>query len=189
MSSSRRQYPFHLIEPKWQQTWDEQQAFRAFNPGDEIPANHPFAIRHGADSMSVKRWPAARPRRSFTSSTCFRIRAARACTSGIPKATRPRTFWRATNARMRLQRAASDGLGCVRPARRAIRRQDRPASARDDRGEHRQLHAPDQKPRLQLRLVARTRHDRRGIFQMDAMDFSQALQLVVQSGNEQGRAD
>ncbi len=46
MSSSRRQYPFHLIEPKWQAMWDEQQAFRAFNPGDEIPANHPFAQRH-----------------------------------------------------------------------------------------------------------------------------------------------
>jgi leucyl-tRNA synthetase len=46
MSSSRRQYPFHLIEPKWQKTWDEQQAFRAFNPNEEIPANHPFAQRH-----------------------------------------------------------------------------------------------------------------------------------------------
>jgi leucyl-tRNA synthetase len=46
MSSSRRQYPFHLIESKWQQTWEQQQAFRAFNPGDEIPANHPFAVRH-----------------------------------------------------------------------------------------------------------------------------------------------
>ncbi|MEY4917636.1 MAG: hypothetical protein RL616_1549, partial [Verrucomicrobiota bacterium] len=46
MSSSRRQYPFHLIEPKWQKIWDEQQAFRAFNPGEEIPANHPFAVRH-----------------------------------------------------------------------------------------------------------------------------------------------
>ena len=46
MSSSRRQYPFHLIEPKWQQTWEQQQAFRAFNPNDEIPANHPFAVRH-----------------------------------------------------------------------------------------------------------------------------------------------
>jgi leucyl-tRNA synthetase len=46
MASSRRQYPFHLIEPKWQQVWDEQQAFRAFNPGEEIPANHPFAVRH-----------------------------------------------------------------------------------------------------------------------------------------------
>jgi leucyl-tRNA synthetase len=47
MSSSRRQYPFHLIEPKWQQTWEQQQAFRAFNPGEEVPANHPFGVRHG----------------------------------------------------------------------------------------------------------------------------------------------
>ncbi|HTR44023.1 MAG TPA: leucine--tRNA ligase [Pseudomonadales bacterium] len=46
MSSSRRQYPFHLIEPKWQKVWDDQQAFRAFNPGDDIPASHPFAQRH-----------------------------------------------------------------------------------------------------------------------------------------------
>ncbi|MGO8765391.1 MAG: leucine--tRNA ligase [Limisphaerales bacterium] len=46
MSSSRRQYPFHLIEPKWQKIWDDQQAFHAFNPGEEVPANHPFAQRH-----------------------------------------------------------------------------------------------------------------------------------------------
>jgi leucyl-tRNA synthetase len=46
MSGSRRQYPFHLIEPKWQQVWDEQQAFRAFNPGDSVPEGHPFGIRH-----------------------------------------------------------------------------------------------------------------------------------------------
>jgi leucyl-tRNA synthetase family protein len=46
MSSSRRSYPFHLIEPKWQQAWDEAQAFRAFNPNEEIPAAHPFAQRH-----------------------------------------------------------------------------------------------------------------------------------------------
>jgi leucyl-tRNA synthetase len=52
MASSRRQYPFHLIEPKWQQTWEQQQAFRAFNPGDSVPEQHPFALRHGADSMS-----------------------------------------------------------------------------------------------------------------------------------------
>ena len=45
--AGRRQYPFHLIEPKWQQTWEEQQAFRAFNPGEEIPASHPFGVRHG----------------------------------------------------------------------------------------------------------------------------------------------
>ena len=46
MSSSRRQYTFHLIEPKWQQFWEQQQSFRAFNPGEDIPANHPFAQRH-----------------------------------------------------------------------------------------------------------------------------------------------
>jgi leucyl-tRNA synthetase len=46
MSSSRRQYPFHLIEPKWQQFWDEQQTFRAFNPGEALPDGHPFARRH-----------------------------------------------------------------------------------------------------------------------------------------------
>ncbi len=47
MSSSRRQYPFHLIEPKWQQFWSEQQTFRAFNPGDSVPEGHPFGRRHG----------------------------------------------------------------------------------------------------------------------------------------------
>ena len=46
MSSSRRQYPFHLIEPKWQEFWDKQQTFRAFNPGETVPENHPFARRH-----------------------------------------------------------------------------------------------------------------------------------------------
>ncbi|HTA28982.1 MAG TPA: class I tRNA ligase family protein, partial [Candidatus Cybelea sp.] len=44
--SGRRQYPFDLIEPKWQAIWDRQQTFRAWNPGDVIPENHPFAARH-----------------------------------------------------------------------------------------------------------------------------------------------
>jgi leucyl-tRNA synthetase len=46
MASSRRQYPFYLIEPKWQQFWYEQQTFRAFNPGEALPDGHPFARRH-----------------------------------------------------------------------------------------------------------------------------------------------
>ncbi|HEY6228737.1 MAG TPA: class I tRNA ligase family protein, partial [Verrucomicrobiae bacterium] len=46
MSSVRRQYPFDLIEPKWQRIWDEQQVFRAWNPGEAIPPQHPFARRH-----------------------------------------------------------------------------------------------------------------------------------------------
>ncbi len=46
MASGRKQYPFHLIEPKWQSQWDQQQAFRAWNPGEKVPAGHPFAQRH-----------------------------------------------------------------------------------------------------------------------------------------------
>jgi leucyl-tRNA synthetase len=46
MATGRRQYPFDLIEPKWQRHWDEQQAFRAWNPGETVPASHPFAQRH-----------------------------------------------------------------------------------------------------------------------------------------------
>ncbi len=44
---ARRQYPFHLIEPKWQARWDAEQTFRAFNPGETVPAGHPFGLRHG----------------------------------------------------------------------------------------------------------------------------------------------
>ncbi len=46
MFAGRRQYPFHLIEPKWQRHWDRQQTFRAWNPGETVPAGHPFAQRH-----------------------------------------------------------------------------------------------------------------------------------------------
>ncbi len=55
MASSRRQYPFHLIEPKWQNTWEEQQAFRAFNPGETVPDGHPFGIRHGLSGKVAER--------------------------------------------------------------------------------------------------------------------------------------
>ena len=48
MSSSRKQYPFYLIEPKWQGLWDQQEAFRAWNPGTPIPKDHPFARRHSS---------------------------------------------------------------------------------------------------------------------------------------------
>jgi leucyl-tRNA synthetase len=46
MSSARKQYPFDLIEAKWQKIWDEEQTFRAWNPGEAIPPRHPFALRH-----------------------------------------------------------------------------------------------------------------------------------------------
>jgi leucyl-tRNA synthetase len=53
MASGRRQYPFHLIEPKWQQHWDEQQTFRAWNPGETLPEGHPFARRYGLEGKTV----------------------------------------------------------------------------------------------------------------------------------------
>jgi leucyl-tRNA synthetase len=46
MSAGRRQYPFDLIEPKWQRFWDSQQTFRAWNPGEALPPEHPFSVRH-----------------------------------------------------------------------------------------------------------------------------------------------
>ncbi len=46
MSTARKQYPFELIEPKWQRTWEQQETFRAWNPGESVPAQHPFAQRH-----------------------------------------------------------------------------------------------------------------------------------------------
>lgn len=46
MSSVRKSYPFHLIEPKWQSYWLNKQTFKAWNPNESIPQNHPFAHRH-----------------------------------------------------------------------------------------------------------------------------------------------
>jgi len=53
MSSGRQQYPFHLIEPKWQKVWEEQQTFRAWNPGDVIAREHPFARRHDLEGKAA----------------------------------------------------------------------------------------------------------------------------------------
>ncbi len=44
--AGRQQYPFHLIEPKWQKHWEDRQIFRAWNPGETVPPDHPFARRH-----------------------------------------------------------------------------------------------------------------------------------------------
>src|SRR5438270_7841743 len=53
MASGRRQYPFHLIEPKWQRHWEQKESFRTRNPGEKIPANHPFASRHGTTRVEA----------------------------------------------------------------------------------------------------------------------------------------
>jgi len=53
MSIGRRQYPFDLIEPKWQSIWEQQQTFRAWNPGEVLPHGHPFARRYGLEGKEV----------------------------------------------------------------------------------------------------------------------------------------
>ena len=63
-------------------------------------------------------------------------------------------------AHARLRRAAPDGVGRVRTAGRAARDRDRHASSGHDGEQHRDVQAPAQDARLQLRLVARDRHHR-----------------------------
>jgi leucyl-tRNA synthetase len=55
----RRQYPFHLIEPKWQQTWLQEKTYRAFDPGETIPEKHPFRRRHGKTNAPTSSDPYA----------------------------------------------------------------------------------------------------------------------------------
>ena len=42
----RRQYPFQILDPKWQEHWHDGETFRAWNPGESVPADHPFHERH-----------------------------------------------------------------------------------------------------------------------------------------------
>ncbi len=58
----RRQYPFHLIEPKWQRDWLDRKTFRAFDPGEPVPDSHPFRRRHKKPVAPSKADPYA-PRR------------------------------------------------------------------------------------------------------------------------------
>ena len=53
----RRQYPFQLFEPKWQEFWHNGEIFRAWNPEDSVPTGHPFRERHqGAKPDSIPKY-------------------------------------------------------------------------------------------------------------------------------------
>ena len=82
---------------------------------------------------------------------------------------------RALQAHARLQRAASDGLGRVRPARRAICAQDRHAPEGDHRAQRAPLPRAAQDARFLVRLAARGQHDGPRLLPLDAVDLQAAL--------------
>jgi len=133
--------------------WDEQQSFRAFNPGDSVPEGHPFGIRHGLVGKGGRH---AVAQEVLHPRTCFRIRAARPACRASRRLHPPRTFLARYRRRVRFQRAAFRWLGFVWPARRAIRRQDgqhpRVTTEANIANFTRQIKSLG----LQLRLVART---------------------------------
>src|SRR5207245_9693319 len=96
-------------------------------------------------------------------------------------------YHRALQTDARLQRSPSDGLGRIRSSRRAICDQERPTSCDHHARECGQIQSATEADRFLLRLAARDQHHRSRLLQMDAVDFSPALQLVVQSDDEQSR--
>ncbi len=80
-----------------------------------------------------------RTSRNIIACRCFPILRA-SCTWGMCATTPSATCWRATTRMQRLQRAAADGLGCLRPAGRKRRDGQQRAARRVDLRQHR-LHA------------------------------------------------
>ncbi len=75
-----------------------------------------------------------------------------------------------------VQRAAPDGVGRVRPARRAVRGRDGDAPGGHDEEERRPLPRTDPRAGLFVRLGPRDQHDGPEVLQVDAVDFRAALQ-------------
>ncbi len=116
--------------------------------------------------------------RSCTCSTCSPTRPGRAARRAPAGLHRHRRL-RPVPADARAQRAARDGLRRVRPARRAVRRADRPAPAHDHRGEHRDHATPAAAAGAGPRRAPQRRDHRRRLLPLDAVDLPADLQLLV----------
>ena len=101
-----RRYHHAEVEPRWQRYWDEHETFRA-----------------------VRR-TAQRPKRYVLD--MFPYPSGAGLHVGHPEGYTATDIVARYCAHARLRRAAPDGLGRVRPARRAARHRDRHAPARDD---------------------------------------------------------
>ena len=152
-------YPFKQIEAKWQAYWDSEATFRV--PA-KIDTSKPKYYVLDMFPVPVGRRPARRPPRGLYGDR----------------------HRRALQADARLQRAAPDGLGRVRPAGRAVRGEDRHASAHHDRAQHQALPRAAEGARLLVRLGARGQHDRPRVLQVDAVDLQAAVRarLGLSSG-------
>ena len=168
MASQRKQFPFVDFEAKWQSRWLAERVFRAPNPGD-------------AD------FDTAKPK--FYVLDMFPYPSGAGLHVGHPEG------YTATDILARYKRMRGfnvlhpmgwDAFGL--PAEQyAIKTGQHP---RDTTEENiatfkRQI----QSLGFSYDWDARSGHDRPEVLQVDAMDFPEALQLVVQSGDEQGRAD
>jgi leucyl-tRNA synthetase len=49
MATIKKQYPFDVIEAKWQRIWEKNNTFQAWNPGQAPDPSHPFWQRHNVD--------------------------------------------------------------------------------------------------------------------------------------------
>jgi leucyl-tRNA synthetase len=49
MATIKKQYPFDVIEAKWQRIWEKNNTFQAWNPGQAPDPSHPFWQRHTVD--------------------------------------------------------------------------------------------------------------------------------------------
>ena len=138
------------IEPKWQAYWERNKTFRTPGPRPgQAQALHPRHV-----PLPQRRRPARRPSR------------------GLHRHRHPLPL----QADARVQRPAPDGLGRLRPARRAVRR-SRPSThprittqANIDTF-RRQIKSLG----FSLRLGPRGRHDRPGLLQVDPVDLPAAL--------------
>ena len=141
-------YEHRTVEPKWQARWREAGLHKT--PSDPGEAE---VLRAGHVPLPFGRRAARRPLRGLHRD---RRDHALEADAGVP-------------------RAAPDGLGRVRPARRELRHQARRPPARDDRRGDRQLPPADRRGRLRLRLGARDRHHRSGVHALDAVDLPEAV--------------
>ena len=148
MATKSKDYDFQKIEPRWQSFWEEQPLVQGGS--GSVPAQV-LRARHVPLPLGVG--AAHRP----------------------PRGLHGHGHHRALQAGQGLRRAPPDGLGRLRPARRAACGQDGHPPRCQHPEQHRQLQAPDQGPRVLLRLGPRDRHDRPQVFPVDAVDLPAAL--------------